>query len=399
MTKESRLSIMLGAVFIMATSAIGPAFLTQTAVFTEKFLANFAFAILASILIDIAIQLNVWRIIAVTRMRGQEIGDRVFPGMGKVLTIIMVLIGIAFNIGNVAGAGLGINVMFDIDVTTGCILSALFAIGVFCWKDAGKAMDKVAQIMGVSMLCLTFWICVKSGPPVGEAIVKSVLPDYYTPLIFPMITLIGGTVGGYITFAGGHRLLDAGICGVENLPSVNRAATTGILATGAMRVLLFLAVLGVVAAGSKLDPANPPASVFRIVAGDIGYRFFGLVLWCAAVTSIIGCAYTTVSFLQTYIPLVAKFRERVIIGFIVFSTMIFVTIGRPVTLLVIVGSIGALILPLTIATALLGSRKESLVGDYKHPPILFWLGVGSFIITLVAAWFSLQGIANVWKSA
>ena len=39
--------------FLMATSAIGPAFLTQTAVFTAQFYASFAFAILISIIIMI----------------------------------------------------------------------------------------------------------------------------------------------------------------------------------------------------------------------------------------------------------------------------------------------------------------------------------------------------------
>ena len=73
-------SVLLGAAFIMATSAIGPGFLTQTAVFTEKFGANFAFAILASILIDIGAQMNVWRVITMSRMRGQDVANAVLPG-------------------------------------------------------------------------------------------------------------------------------------------------------------------------------------------------------------------------------------------------------------------------------------------------------------------------------
>ena len=50
----------LGAALLMATSAIGPGFLTQTAVFTQAFGADFAFAIAASVLVDIAAQVNVW---------------------------------------------------------------------------------------------------------------------------------------------------------------------------------------------------------------------------------------------------------------------------------------------------------------------------------------------------
>ena len=43
-------SILLGAAFLMATSAIGPGFLTQTAKFAEEYLGSFGFVILVTIL-------------------------------------------------------------------------------------------------------------------------------------------------------------------------------------------------------------------------------------------------------------------------------------------------------------------------------------------------------------
>ena len=49
---KSHKRLLYGSVFLMATSAIGPAFLTQTAVFTAQFYASFAFAILISILMS-----------------------------------------------------------------------------------------------------------------------------------------------------------------------------------------------------------------------------------------------------------------------------------------------------------------------------------------------------------
>ena len=65
-----------------------------------------------------------------------------------------------------------------------------------------------------------------------------------------------------------------------------------------MRVLLFLAVLGVVAGG--VDPRPPttrPRSAFQAALGEVGLRVFGVILWAAAITSVIGAAYTSVSFL------------------------------------------------------------------------------------------------------
>ncbi len=67
--KTSNLSVLLGAAFLMATSAIGPGFLTQTTVFTEQLAASFGFVILISIIIDIGAQLNIWRIIAISEKR------------------------------------------------------------------------------------------------------------------------------------------------------------------------------------------------------------------------------------------------------------------------------------------------------------------------------------------
>lgn len=86
--------LLLGSVFLMATSAIGPAFLTQTAVFTQQFLASFAFAILLSIIIDIGAQINIWRILVVTGLRGQEVANEVVKGLG---TFISILIGLGVS--------------------------------------------------------------------------------------------------------------------------------------------------------------------------------------------------------------------------------------------------------------------------------------------------------------
>lgn len=390
-------SVLLGAAFIMATSAIGPGFLTQTTVFTEKFQANFAFAILASIIIDIGAQLNVWRIIAISRMRGQDVANKVFPGLGHFVALLIVMGGLAFNIGNIGGTGMAFNVLFGMTEQTGAIISCLIAIGIFASKEAGAAMDTVAKVLGGLMILLTAYVMFISNPPVADAVVKSVFPDNYGMLMLPMITLVGGTVGGYITFAGGHRLLDAGIVGQENLKEVNKSAITGIVVTGIMRTILFLAALGVVAGGAVLAKSNPPASVFQHAAGQMGYKFFGIVLWAAAITSVVGCAYTSVSFLRSTFKVIDKYNSYFIMLFILFSTLVFVILGRPVTILVIAGSLNGLILPVTLGVMLMAAYNTKIVGEYKHPLWLLVFGVLAVLVSVYAGAVSLQGIAALWK--
>jgi len=393
--KKTNWSVLLGAAFIMATSAIGPGFLTQTAVFTEQYLASFSFIILLTIIIDIAAQLNIWRIIGVSGLRGQDVANKILPGLGIFVAILICLGGLAFNIGNVAGAGLGLNVLFGIKAEWGAAISAVVGIIIFSVKEAGKAMDRFAQILGGLMILLVTYVVFVTQPPIGEVLVRTVAPTKFAFL--PVITLVGGTVGGYITFAGGHRLIDAGITGEENIGQISKSSITGIVIASLMRVLLFLAILGVVSKGIKLDPANPPASAFMQGAGVLGYKLFGVVLWAAAITSVVGSAYTSVSFLKTLAPVFDKHFSKFIIGFITVSTLIFVFIGKPVKLLVLAGSLNGLILPVTLGTILIGATRRDIVKDYKHPKWLFYAGILVIIIAVVAGYQSMKGIVGLWK--
>lgn len=396
-TKEHK-RLLLGSVFLMATSAIGPAFLTQTAVFTAQFAASFAFAILLSIIIDIGAQINIWRVLVVTGLRGQEIANEMVKGLGTFISILIAIGGLAFNIGNIAGAGLGLNAIFGIDVKWGAAITAVLAIGVFVSKSGQKVMDVVTMVLGVLMILIVAYVMVVSNPPYLEAAHRMVLPENPAALVLPIITLVGGTVGGYITFAGAHRILDSGIKGKEYLPFVNQSAISGILTTGVMRGLLFLAVLGVVVTGVTLDPENPPASVFQHALGPIGKNIFGVVLFAAALSSVIGSAYTSATFLKTLSKSLMKRSNLIVITFIVVSTLIFLFIGKPIKLLIIAGALNGLILPITLGTILVASKKKSIVGDYKHPTWMLVFGIIAVIVTIITGIFSFQGLAELWSS-
>lgn len=381
----------------MATSAIGPGFITQTTVFTQQLLTSFGFVILVSIVLDIAAQLNVWRIIAVTEMRAQDLANKLLPGMGHLLTTLIVLGGLVFNIGNVAGAGLGMNVVYPFDhdlqhPVIGAAISAAIALFIFWYKEAGLAMDWFARILGFIMIGLTGYVAISSHPPVAEAVYRSFVPVKIDTIA--IVTLVGGTVGGYISFAGAHRLLDAGIKGQQQLPNVTRSSVSAILIASVMRVLLFMAALGVVMAGGVLNKNNPAASVFQIAAGDIGYKIFGIVLWSAAITSVVGSAYTSVSFLRSLHPVFEKQQRIIITLFILISTGIFAFLQQgAVPILVAAGAINGLILPVSLALLLTAALKSKLVGNYKHS---VWMSVAGWIVVVIMGIMGAKAILTVW---
>lgn len=380
---------LLGAAFLMATSAIGPGFLTQTATFTSQHAASFGFVILASIILAAIAQMNIWRVLCITGLRGQDVANKLLPGLGYLVAFMVALGGLVFNIGNVGGGALGFNTLLGIPTEIGYILAGGLAILVFLLKDAKAMMDKLTKVLGGIMIVVIFVIIVIVKPPVGDALVNTFVPATgYNALIPAIITLLGGTVGGYITFAGAHRLIDAGITGEENLKEINKSSVMGIGIAALVRVFLFLAVLGVVVKGVTLDAGNPAADAFRQGAGEIGYRFAGLVLLCAAITSIIGAAYTSVSFLKTFHPVIEKNENKVIIAFIAVSTIIMLVLGSPATLLVIAGALNGLILPITLGICLIASKNKKIMGEnYKHPIWLLILGV---LVVVISAYLGIN---------
>jgi Mn2+/Fe2+ NRAMP family transporter len=159
-----------------------------------------------------------------------------------------------------------------------------------------------------------------------------------------------------------------------------------------MRFVLFFAALGIVSQGIKLDAGNPAASVFQSAAGELGYKFFGVVIWSAAITSVVGASFTSVSFWKTLVPAVNNNEKIVISIFIILSTVIFVIVGQPVKLLILAGAVNGLILPVALAVILIASTKSTIVKQYKHPLLLQIIG------WLVVAAMTYMGFITIQQS-
>ncbi len=373
----------LGAAFLMANSSIGPGFLTQTTVFTQQLLTSFGFVIIVSVLLDIGAQLNTWRILTMSEMRAQDLSNQLLPGLGYFLCAMVVLGGFAFNIGNIAGCGLGINVLTGLSFEKGAVISCIIALILFWVKEIGKMLDGFTKILGTLKILLTLFIAYAAHPPLLQSIHHTFIPEKLsTPAI---VTIVGGTVGGYITFSGAHRLLDAGIKGKESIAQVNKSAISGIIISTIMRFILFLAVVGVVIKGVVLDANNPAATVFQTAAGNFGLRIFGVVLWSAAISSVVGAAYTSVSFFKTFHPVFIKYERLCISIFIILSTCIFVFIGKPRQLLLFAGIANGFILPIALAIILIASTNIKLMKGYQHP---LWMRLSGWLVVAAMGWMS-----------
>ncbi|GAA03718.1 NRAMP family divalent metal transporter [Photobacterium leiognathi] len=379
----------LSVAFLMATTSVGPGFLTQTAVFTNIYKIDMAFPVFASMFITFGIVMNLWRIVGVSGLRIQDIANRVAPGMGYVVGILLALGAVAFNFGNVSGAALGINVLTGVDTTWGALFTGVVGCLLFVVHNASKRMDQMARYLGLFMIILIAYVAMTSLPPMGETLQAAVLPTDMSNLLLPTLTIVGGAVGGYYT--GAQRLVDVGLQGKDNVASIKKAAWAGISIAVVIRILLFLAVFGVIATGAVLDTSNPAADAFRQGAGEVGYFIFGLVLFVASITSVVGNSYMAISLIKTLFPVVARNEKAWCVGFIIITSLGTVTMNMPILLLMLAGLINSIILPVVLAMVLAATRRKDIVGDYKHPMYLTVTGV---LIVVVMAAASLSNISN-----
>ncbi len=392
-------SVLFGAAFLMATSAIGPGFLTQTSKFTAQYGAPLIMIILCAILMDITAQMNIWSIIGVSGMRAQDIANKLLPGLGVFLAIIVAIGGLAFNVGNVGGVALGFNAMIGLPEKVGAVVAGCLGIIIFLNKNAKSIMDRVATVLAAVILVTVLVVAIISKPNLGQVGTGLVSFGKFPTMFVALTTLLGGSCGGYIPFSGAHRLVDGGVQGADNF---RKSVIQGVCTSGIVRILLFLAVLGTcgLAAGNAdqiIAASNPAAEAFKLAAGNFGYRLFGLCLFSAGVSSVVGAAFTSVSFLKTLHPFIAKNERWFVVGFIAFSTLMMVIVGNAAQLLIIAGAVNGLILPISLSCMLAASKSKRIVGDYKHPTWLFVLGLIVIAISAIVGIKAVPGILQLFQ--
>ena len=107
----------------------------------------------------------------------------------------------------------------------------------------------------------------------------------------------------------------------------------------------------------------------------------------------VGAAFTSVSFLKTLHPMIAKYERQCVIGFIAFSTLMMVVVGNAAQLLIVAGAFNGLILPITLGVMLLACRSKRIVGEnYKHPMWMIVLGV---IVVAIALYSGIQSVPKI----
>jgi Mn2+/Fe2+ NRAMP family transporter len=116
-------------------------------------------------------------------------------------------------------------------------------------------------------------------------------------------------------------------------------------------------------------------------------------MWSAAITSVIGASFTSISFWKTFHPALEKNQKILVSAFIIISTIIFILIKQPPSyILVTAGILNGLILPVSLAIILVAVTRKRLFPDYSHP---VWMQIAGWIVVAIMTWMSYEVIADI----
>jgi Mn2+/Fe2+ NRAMP family transporter len=127
---------------------------------------------------------------------------------------------------------------------------------------------------------------------------------------------------------------------------------------------------------------NPASTIFLTAAGNFGEKLFGLVLWSAAITSVVGSSYTTYSFVRTLHPFIRDNKKGFLTLFIAASSVFLMLAGKPVKLLVFAGAFNGIILPFALVIILFiiyKNRKQPYWNKIAWISIPGWITAGGLL--------------------
>ena len=363
--KQNRGTISMGAAFMSAMVTVGPALITQISNFTRDLGGSIFLAIVFAAVLIYFSEVSIWRMTAGSNQYFQDLSDRLLPGLGRLLSLLIVICSFIFNVGNVAGSSVGASSLTDLPERAGVLLGLLVSAVLFLSKNSLKIMNVVSQVFGAVFILVMLYTVLQYPVPFGKIFAASIRPDDAAGLFYPILSLVGTGLGGYAVFIGAHSLIDQGLGGAERLREISAFAGVGVGAGTLMRLLLFTAVFSVVSGASLAsDGSNTLLSVFRVLLPGFGTQVYGLIMTVTSLSCIIFCTYATSGFVRSAFRLRDTDLRKIELGFLLSSGAAALVFGRPVRLLMIVGALTGLSIPLVLLIAILYVfRHPTMLGD------------------------------------
>ena len=382
---------------MISAAFIGPGTLTTAASSGATYRFELVWVLLLSTIICMVLQINVTKITIET---GKTFGEHLLQQFKRQLYVpitigFSIVFGcMAYQAGNLLGAGLGLGLVFGLNQSWTVLMIGLSA-GLLLWFGT---VNLVVRILGIVVACMGLafiYIVFSMDLPVFELLEGVFIPGIPDGSEILVMGLVGTTIVPYNLFLGS---------GLSKGKSFH-IARIGLIGAIAIGGIISIAVL---LAGSLVDtPMNfeKLADALTSKLGMWARYLLAFGLFAAGFTSSITAPIAAIFTLKSIFPHREDLNEKSGMGYrsvwmiVMFTGLLFAMANiKPIPLIILAQAVNGIILPFIVCSILWLTLSTNADRGYaKLNSTAIVLAIVSFVIILIAAFnlAKLMGQANI----
>ncbi len=304
--------------------------------------------------------------------------------MVSLVSAAIVLGGVAYMGSDLTGAAAGVSQLTGIPTN---IIGPIWGVCILILVNIGDAIKSLEKLLAVCVSIMAFVFVVSAfmvHPSLGD-IVSGVVPSIPDGSLMTCVALIGTTVVPYNMFIHATSARKTWTK-PEHFPfakfDVIVSMVIGGIITGAVMI-----TAAAVMQGMEVKSAGDMAKQLEPMLGSFAVPFLSLGLIAAGVSSAVitplGVSYVLAGFFGWKMDKSDKRFFFTNIAVIVVGILVSATGFNPIFIILTAQAVNGVFLPIIVFTVVFLTSRESLMGEYKNPPISNILGAAVFIISLV----------------
>ncbi len=375
----------IGPGFIVAAAFVGPGTITTCTLTGASFGISLLWVLVFATGATVLLQEMSGRLGLVTGKGVAEVLAELAPPWGRALawlTGLAVVLGVvAFEAGNLSGAGIGLAAVTGVDETALSVAVAILA-GALLYFGRYRLLERLLVVCVAAMGLVFLMTAVLVAPDWRSLLSGLILPSIPAGSPLTILALIGTTVVPYNLFLYASTVR-ARWQSVAELGEVRRDLVLAVSIGGAISVAIVVTAASAMGDG-EISSASDMARQLEPLLGPWARTAFGLGIALAgissAITAPLAAAYILSGLIQQKGDLTEPIARLAAVGCVLFGAVLVLTGTRPVQLILFAQAANGLILPVVGVVLLIVLNDRGWLGGQVNG----WAGnvIGAVVVVV-----------------
>jgi manganese transport protein len=372
---------LIGPAFIAGAWQFGPGNLTSAVEAGSAYSYSLIWVIaLSTILMIFFTDMSVRIGIAAPDSMIATIKNALGKPVGVLAGISVFFITLCFSVGNAAGSGLALSMLFGGSAIVWTLVCTLGVAFILLVRNIYGVVERVLLVL-VAMMAIGFVASAFLARPDWIAGLGGMVPNFPPNAELLIIALVGTNFSINAAFFTSYATRERGIRADQYRDSTITDTIPGIVAPGVMTCLVIIVAAAVLGhTGERVETLAQLANVFKPLAGSFGSTIFVVGFFGAAFSSMLANAMAGGTLLADGLGWGASFdslRTKVLVGCVLAFGLFVVAVvpGSRVQLIILAQAMTVLVAPL-LAALLIIIANNRLIGELRN---VWWQNLAAAI--------------------